>query len=61
MVNFWNLERGSKKSRLEKARKLRALQALPTAAEGDRVGRKKGRIVKPKYNLKRANPNGEEI
>lgn len=36
-----------------KARKLRALNALPTAEEGSKVGRKKGKIHPPKYNLKR--------
>ena len=49
MVNFWNLERGSRKDRLKKAKRLREHNALPAFKESSKVGRKKGRVAKPVY------------
>jgi hypothetical protein len=49
MVNFWNLERGTRKERTAKAKKLREHNALPAFKESSKVGRKKGRIAKPVY------------
>ena len=53
MANIFNIDRKTVKQRREEARKLRELHALPTAKEGARVGRKKGRIIPPKYRLDR--------
>lgn len=53
MANIFRLDRKSVKQRREAARKLREYNALPTAKEGSRIGRKRGRIIPPKYDLTR--------
>ena len=60
MVNFWNLERGTRKERTAKAKKLREHNALPAFKESSKVGRKKGRVAKPVYgplSVKPATPS----
>ena len=49
MARIFDLDRKSQKQQREDRRRLRELNALPTAEEGARVGRKRGRVIPPSY------------